>query len=57
MDAKLHKILNSAMEQENCIKIRKSITKKKNYKHTYHVSKCIPTYSFVLKCVMQADES
>ena len=40
MDAKLHKILNSAMEQENWIKIRKSITKKKkkNYKHTYHVS-------------------
>ena len=29
MDAKLHKILNSAMEQENWIKIRKSITKKK----------------------------
>ena len=37
MDAKLHKRLNSAIEQENCIKIRKSITKN-NSKHTCHVS-------------------
>ena len=37
MDAKLHKRLSSAIEQENCIKIRKSITKN-NSKHTYHVS-------------------
>ena len=28
MDAKLHKSLNSAKEQENCIKNRKSIAKK-----------------------------
>ena len=37
MDAKLHKRLNSAIEQENCIQIRKSIIKN-NSKHTYHVS-------------------
>ena len=37
MNAKLHKRLSSAMEQENWIKIWKSITKN-NYKHTYHVS-------------------
>ena len=37
MDAKLQKRLNSAIEQENCIKIRKSITKN-NSKHTCHVS-------------------
>ena len=37
MDAKLHKSLNPAIEQENCIQIRKSITKN-NPKHTYHVS-------------------
>ena len=37
MDAKLHKRLSSPIEQENCIKIRKSITKN-NSKHTYHVS-------------------
>ena len=33
MDAKLHKRLTSAIEQENCIKIRNN-----NSKHTYHVS-------------------
>ena len=37
IDPKLHKRLNSAIEQENCIKIRKSIIKN-NSKHTYHVS-------------------
>ena len=33
MDAKLHKRLTSAIEQENCIKVRNN-----NSKHTYHVS-------------------
>ena len=37
MDAKLHKRLSSAIEQENCITVQKSITKN-NSKHTYHVS-------------------
>ena len=37
MDAKLQRSSNSTIEQENCIKIRKGITKN-NSKNTYHVS-------------------
>ena len=52
MDVKLRKRLNSAIEQEHCIKIRKSITKN-NSKHTYHVlasSKGKMTYQVDMCC-------
>ena len=52
MDANLHIKLNSAIEQEKCIKIRKNITKN-NSKLTYYVlssSKGKKTYLVDICC-------